>query len=61
MVIPEKLEFSINGFNTDNKRSALYTVDSLEREAKDDAPTYQKKMNNIEKLYEELKKQNEGG
>ncbi len=47
MVIPEKLEFSINGFNADNKRSALYTTDSLEREVKDEAPIYIKKMNNI--------------
>ena len=60
MVIPDKLEFNISGFNYDNKRSAFYSVDSLEKEVKEDVPIYQKKMNNIEKLYEELKKKNEG-
>lgn len=60
MVIPDKLEFNISGFNSDNKRSAFYSVDSLEKEVKEDVPIYQKKMNNIEKLYEELKKKNEG-
>jgi hypothetical protein len=47
MVIPEKLELTIEGFKTDNKRSALYTVEELEREVKEDVPFYQKKMNNI--------------
>lgn len=29
MVIPDRLEFNIEGFNSDNKRSAFYTVEEL--------------------------------
>lgn len=48
----EKLEFNINGFNSDNKRSAFFTVQELEREVKENEPMYHKKLNNIERLYE---------
>lgn len=53
MVIPDRLEFNIGGFGEDNKRSAFYTVEELEKEVNEGAtPFYKKKVNNIEKLYE---------
>lgn len=34
MVIPDKLEFNIAGFNSEVKRSAFYTTEELEQETK---------------------------
>ena len=59
MVIPDRLELRIEGFNTDFKRSALFAADQLEKEVKQHEPLYKKKIDKIEKLYEELKLQNE--
>jgi len=47
MVIPDRLEFSIDGFNTDFKRSAFFAAEELEKEVKADEPMYKKKMDNI--------------
>ena len=44
MVIPDKIEFNIEGFNADVKRSAFYTTEQLEKEVKENEPLYKKKM-----------------
>lgn len=59
MVIPDKLEFNIEGFKPEVKRSAFYTTEELEQQAKAEEKTYNKKLDKIEKIYEELKKDNE--
>ena len=46
MSVPDRLEFNIDGFGGEGKRSALFTVEELEKEEKD-VPVYKRKVENI--------------
>jgi len=51
MVIPDKLELTIEGFGGEVKRSAFYTTEELEQQTKSEG-VVNKKLDKIEKIYQ---------
>jgi tRNA nucleotidyltransferase/poly(A) polymerase len=58
MTIPDKLELNIEGFHSENKRSAFYTTEELEKERKVEEVVHNKKLDKIEEIYQQLKQKN---